>query len=38
MRKINSSAKQIEDLMFSNIADNVKKQVLTAKNGLYLIT
>jgi len=38
MRKINSSAKQLEELMFSNIADNVKKQVLTAKNGLYLIT
>lgn len=38
MRKINNKARLLEDLMFSNIADNVKKQVLEAKNWLYLIT
>lgn len=38
MRKINNLAKPLEELMFSNIADNVKKQVLNAKNWLYLIT
>ena len=38
MRKINNKAKPLEELMFSNIADNIKKQILTAKNGLYLIT
>ncbi len=38
MRKINNKARPLEDLMFSNIADNVKKQVLEAKNWLYLIT
>ncbi len=38
MRKINSKAKPLEDLMFSNIADNVKKQILNSKNWLYLVT
>lgn len=38
MRKINNKARILEDLMFSNLADNVKKQISTAKNWLYLIT
>lgn len=38
MRKINNKAQELESLMFSNIADNLKKQVLTAKNWLYLVT
>jgi hypothetical protein len=32
MRKINNKARLLEDLMFSNLADNVKKQISTAKN------
>lgn len=38
MRKINSKSRLLEDLMFSNIADNIKKQISTAKNWLFLIT
>ena len=38
MRKINSSAKKIDDLMFSDIADHIKRQVLEAKKGLFLVT
>jgi hypothetical protein len=32
MRKINSISRPLEDLMFKNIADNIKKLVLNAKN------
>ena len=38
MRKINSVAKNIEDLMFTDIADSIKKNVLGAKKWLYLVT
>ena len=38
MRKINSTPKKIEDLMFADMAENIKKTVLTAKKGLYLVT
>jgi len=38
MRKINSSAKKLEELMFSDIAESIKKNVLGAKKGLYLVT
>ena len=38
MRKINSKARVLEEIMFSNIAENIKKKVLGAKNWLYLIT
>jgi hypothetical protein len=31
MRKINSVAKKLEDLMFSDIADSIKKHILSAK-------
>lgn len=38
MRKINSSAKKLEDLMFLDIAESVKKHVLNQKKWLYLVT
>lgn len=38
MRKINSSPKKIEDIMFADMAENIKKTVLTAKKWLYLVT
>ncbi len=38
MRKINAMAKKLEELMFSDIADSVKKNILAAKKGLYLVT
>lgn len=38
MRKINSAAKNIEDLMFTDIAASIKKNVLWAKKWLYLVT
>lgn len=38
MRKINSVPRKLEEIMFSNIADNIKKQISTAKNWLFLIT
>jgi len=38
MRKINATAKNLEDLMFSDIAESVKKNILWAKKWLYLVT
>jgi len=38
MRKINWTAKKIEDLMFADIADSIRKNVLNQKKGLYLVT
>ncbi len=38
MRKINSMAKDISDLMFTDLADVVKKTLLTKKTGLILVT
>lgn len=38
MRKINAMAKNLEELMFSDIAESVKKNVLSAKKWLYLVT
>lgn len=38
MRKINGTAKSIEDLMFTDISDSIKKNILTAKKWLYLVT
>lgn len=38
MRKINAMAKKLEDLVFSDIADSVKKNILSAKKWLYLVT
>lgn len=38
MRKINAMAKSIEELIFSDIADSIKKNILSAKKWLYLVT
>lgn len=38
MRKINSSAKNIEDLMFSDLSDVIKTKVLTKTQWLFLVT
>ena len=38
MRKINAMAKNIEELIFSDIADSIKKNILSAKKWLYLVT
>lgn len=38
MRKINSTAKEISDLMFADLADVLKSQVLSKKTGLVLVT
>lgn len=38
MRKINSHIRTLEEMMFSNLADSIKKNVLTAKKGLFLVT
>ncbi|PJA48898.1 MAG: twitching motility protein PilT [candidate division SR1 bacterium CG_4_9_14_3_um_filter_40_9] len=38
MRKINGTAKNVEDFMFTDIAESVKKNILGAKKGLYLVT
>jgi len=38
MRKINAMAKKLEDLVFSDIADSIKKNVLSAKKWLFLVT
>lgn len=38
MRKINAMAKKLEELMFSDIAESVKKNILSQKKWLYLVT
>ncbi len=38
MRKINAMAKKLEDLIFSDISDSIKKNILSAKKWLYLVT
>ena len=38
MRKINNTARKLEELMFSNLAESLKKNVLSAKKGLFLVT
>lgn len=38
MRKINSSARKIEDLVFADLAESIKKNILSAKKWLYLVT
>lgn len=38
MRKINGQAKPLEELMFSDTSEWIRKNVLTAKKGLYLVT
>ena len=38
MRKINAHIKTLEEMMFSNLAESIKKNILTAKKGLFLVT
>ncbi len=38
MRKINSVAKKLEEILFSDIAESIKKNILSAKKWLYLVT
>ena len=38
MRKINAMAKKLEELIFSDISDSIKKNILSAKKWLYLVT
>lgn len=38
LRKINSQAKQLEDVMFPEIAENLKSKVLDKKHWLFLVT
>ncbi|MEI6425770.1 MAG: PilT/PilU family type 4a pilus ATPase [Candidatus Absconditabacteria bacterium] len=38
MRKINSAPRKIEDLLFADMAESIKKNVLNVKKGLYLVT
>lgn len=38
MRKINSTSRALEEMMFSNLAESMKKNVLSAKKGLFLVT
>jgi len=38
MRKINRVSKTLEDLMFTDIAESIKKNVLSSKKGLFLVT
>lgn len=38
MRKINAMSKKIEELIFSDIADSIRKNILSAKKWLYLVT
>ncbi len=38
MRKINDEAKKLEEIMFSDIAESIKQNILSLKKGLYLVT
>jgi len=38
LRKINSQAKKIEDLMFEEMSESIKERVLTKKQWLFLVT
>jgi len=38
MRKINAMAKNLEELIFSDISDSIKQHILNKKKGLYLVT
>jgi len=38
MRKINAMAKKLEELIFSDISESIKKNILSAKKWLYLVT
>ena len=38
MRKINSTPRQLEWIMFQNISESIKNNVLTSPKGLFLVT
>lgn len=38
MRKIGKEAKKLEDIMFSNIANSIRENILNKKKWLYLVT
>jgi len=38
MRKISSNSRKLEELMFSDMAESIKKNILTAKKWLFLVT
>jgi len=38
MRKINPNIRKLEEMMFSNLADSIKNNILTASKWLYLVT
>ena len=38
LRKISSKAKKLEELMFPDIAENIKQKVLSKRQWLYLVT
>jgi twitching motility protein PilT len=38
MRKISKDPRQLEDIMFADIATSIKKNILSAKKWLYLVT
>jgi len=38
MRKINRSSKGLDELIFTDIADSIKQNILSAKKGLFLVT
>ena len=38
IRKISPNIKTLEEMMFSNLADSIKKYILTAKKWLFLVT
>jgi len=38
MRKINSTPRVLEEIMFQNISDSIKKNILGAQKGLFLVT
>ncbi len=38
IRKISPNIKTLEEMMFSNLADSIKKHVLSAKKWLFLVT
>lgn len=38
MRKINSQSKTLDELMFTDTAESIKQNILSAKKGLFLVT
>ncbi len=38
LRKINSKAKKLEDLMFNDLAESIKQRVLSKGQGLFMVT